>query len=111
MSDSRGNIYLTEDSGNNSGFYRFTPNDPDRPLAGGSLEMLGIMGNPTATLIVGQTVGLRLPVRWVPIPVPDPDLEGGGLSCFGQGRAGGGAAFNRLEGVFRGEDGRSMYFV
>jgi uncharacterized protein len=111
VSDSRGIIYLTEDSGNNSGFYRFTPNDPDRPLAGGSLEMLGIMGNPTATLIVGQAVGLRLPVRWVPVPVPDPNLEGGATSVFGQGRSGGGAAFNRLEGVFRGEDGRSMYFV
>jgi hypothetical protein len=43
--------------------------------------------------------------------VPDPNLEGGGLSCFAQGRAAGGAAFNRLEGIWRGWDGRSMYFV
>jgi uncharacterized protein len=111
VSDSRGIIYLTEDSGNTSGFYRFIPNDPDKPLAGGVLQMLAITGNPTATMIVGQIVGLRRPVSWVSIPVPDPNLEGGGLSCFAQGRAAGGAAFNRLEGVFRGEDGLSMYFV
>jgi secreted PhoX family phosphatase len=111
VSDSRGIIYLTEDSGNSSGFYRFVPNNPDQPLAGGVLQMLAVNGSPTATLIVGQVVGLRRPVSWVTIPVPDPNLEGGGMSCFAQGRAAGGAAFNRLEGVFRGEDGRSMYFV
>jgi secreted PhoX family phosphatase len=111
VSDSRGIIYLTEDSGNNSGFYRFIPNDADRPLAGGVLQMLAVTGEPTAAMIVGQVVGLRRLVSWVTIPVPDPNLEGGGLSCFAQGRAAGGAAFNRLEGVFRGEDGRSMYFV
>lgn len=111
VSDSRGIIYLTEDAGNNSGFYRFTPHHPDNPAAGGLLEMLGVTGSPTATLINGQVVGVRLPVSWVPIPVPDPNLEGGGTSCFGQGRAAGGAAFNRLEGIFRGEDGKSMYFV
>lgn len=111
VADERGIVYQTEDAGNNSGFYRFIPNDPRNLLAGGSLQMLAVTGNPAATMFTGQTVGLRLPVAWVTIPVPDPNLEGGGLSCFAQGRAAGGAAFNRLEGLFRGEDGRSMYFL
>lgn len=111
VADDRGLVYQTEDSGNNSGFYRFTPNRPDDLAAGGRLEMLAVRGNPAAALFAGQQVGVRLPVSWVSIPVPDPDLEGGGLSCFAQGRAAGGAAFNRLEGMFRGEDGRSMFFL
>ena len=111
VADERGLVYQTEDSGNNSGFYRFTPNDPDRLAAGGLLEMLAVTGNPTATMFLGQQVGVRLPVHWVAIPVPDPDLEGGAMSCFAQGRAAGGAAFNRLEGIFRGPDGRSIYFL
>ncbi len=111
VADERGIVYETEDAGNNSGFYRFVPNSPDNLAAGGVLQMLAVTGNPAATLFTGQQVGVPLPVSWVTIPVPDPDLEGGGMSCFAQGRAAGGAAFNRLEGVFRGEDGRSMYFV
>lgn len=111
VADSSGIVYQTEDAGNNSGFYRFTPNSPDNLAAGGVLEMLAIPGNPTAAMFTGQQVGARLPVSWVPIPVPDPNLEGGGMSCFAQGRAAGGAAFNRLEGIFRGEDGRSIYFL
>ena len=112
VADDRGIVYQTEDAGNNSGFYRFIPNDPRNLLAGGSLEMLAATGNPTAAMFTGQQVGVRLPVSWVPIPVPDPNLGSAGvLSCFQQGRAAGGAAFNRLEGIFRGEDGRSMYFI
>jgi uncharacterized protein len=111
VADSRGLVYLTEDDGITSGFYRFTPQDADNPLSGGVLEMLAITDMSGANLFTGQTVGARLPVSWVPIPVTDPDLQGGGTRTFTQGRNAGGAAFNRLEGLFRGEDGRSMYFV
>ncbi len=111
VADDRGIVYQTEDSGNNSGLYRFIPNDPRNLLAGGSLQMLAVTGNPVALMFTGQRVGVRLPVHWVPIPVPDPNLEGGGMSCFAQGRAAGGAAFNRLEGIFRAHDGESMYFI
>jgi len=111
VADERGIVYQTEDSGNNSGFYRFLPNRREHLAAGGVLQMLAVTGQPTATLFTGQTVGVRLPVEWVTINDPDPDLEGGALSCFRQGRALGGAAFNRLEGVFCGLDGRSIYFV
>jgi len=111
VADERGIIYMTEDSGNTSGFYRYVPNRRDNPAAGGTLEMLAVKGNPTATLIVGQTVGARLPAEWVNIDFPDPNLEGGAQTCSQQGRAKGGAWFNRLEGVFRGEDGRSIFFA
>jgi secreted PhoX family phosphatase len=111
VADDRGIVYQTEDAGNNSGFYRFIPNDSRNLLAGGTLQMLAITGNPTATMFTAQRIGARLPVSWVTIPVPDPNLEGGAMSCFAQGRAAGGAAFNRLEGIFRGEDGRSVFFI
>ena len=110
VADARGLVYETEDAGNASGFYRFIP---DRPadLSSGKLQMLAIKGNPGANLFGGQTVGARLPVQWVDIHNPNPDLEAGAESCFAQGRMQGGAAFNRLEGIFRGEDGVSIYFV
>ena len=112
VADGRGIVYQTEDAGNNSGFYRFTPNDRHNLAAGGTLEMLAATGNPTAAMFTGQRVGVRLPVHWVPIPVPDPALEvAGTMSCFQQGRAAGGAAFNRLEGIFRAHDGESIYFL
>lgn len=111
VADEHGLVYQTEDAGNNSGFYRFVPNQRQHLEAGGVLQMLAVTGQPTATLFAGQTVGVRLPVEWVTIADPDPDLEGGALSCFRQGRSLGGAAFNRLEGIFCGLDGRSIYFV
>lgn len=111
VADARGYLYQTEDAGNSSGFYRAIPKNPANLHAGGKLEMLAIKGSPRADLIKGQTVGARLPVEWVTIDDPDPDLENGAPSCFSQGRAKGGAAFNRLEGVFTGLDGCSIYFV
>jgi hypothetical protein len=111
VADARGVLYETEDAGNTSGFYRATPQDPGNLYKGGKLEMLAIKGRPQANLITGQTVGARLPVEWITIDAPDPDLEGGALSCYRQGLAKGGATFNRLEGVFPGVDGHSIYFV
>jgi secreted PhoX family phosphatase len=111
VADKDGLLYETEDAGNTSGFYRATPNDPANLYKGGKLEMLAIRGTPQANLITGQMVGRRLTVEWVTIDTPDPELETGALSCFRQGQAKGGAAFNRLEGVFPGIDGKSIYFV
>lgn len=111
VADARtGIVYQTEDSGNNSGFYRFVPDDPDNLMAGGRLQMLKVTGQPAFTGWTGQTVNKLLQCEWVDISNPDPNLEGGQLSCFRQGRDQGGAAFNRLEGIFRGE-GNSLYFV
>jgi len=105
-----GIIYQTEDAGNASGFYRFLPNDPVNPLAGGVLQMARIKGMSNYDTRKGQTVGIELPVEWVTIGTPDPDVNSFATSCFGQGYNQGGARFNRLEGIFRGDDS-SMYFI
>lgn len=95
-----GFIYETEDSGNDSGFYRFRPANRADLTAGGSLDMLAVDGRPNHVTLTGQTVGRELPVRWVRIPDPDPDLEAGRPEVAAQGLAGGGALFNRLEGIW-----------
>lgn len=105
-----GIVYQTEDAGSTSGFYRYLPSDPSNLLAGGTLQMLKIVGMSQYDTRENQTVGAALPVEWVTIASPDPNLEGGAPSCFAQGFALGGARFYRLEGVFRGEGG-SIYFV
>jgi secreted PhoX family phosphatase len=107
-----GIVYQTEDSGNNSGFYRFLPNDPEDLAHGGRLQMLAVSGEPLFTGWTGQTVGKLLMCEWVDIGNPDPNLEAAipEATCFRQGRDQGGAAFNRLEGIFRGE-GASIYFI
>lgn len=110
VADDNGVIYQTEDSGNNSGLYRYIP-VRRTDLSAGKLQMLKIKNTPGANLFGSQMVGLRMPVEWVDINDPDPNLEMGALSCFRQGRDQGGAAFNRLEGIFRGEDGYSMFFI
>jgi secreted PhoX family phosphatase len=111
VADANGTLYLTEDAGGDSGFYRAVPSDPDDLTRGGALEMLAIKGRGRANLATGQTAGVRLPVEWVSIGTPDPRLESGAPRCFTQGRDKGGAAFNRLEGIFPAQDGRSVYFV
>jgi secreted PhoX family phosphatase len=107
-----GIVYQTEDAGSGvgSGFYRFLPKDPEDLLAGGALQMLKIVGQPQYDAREGQRVGAALPVEWVIIANPNPDLEAGQPGCFAQGFALGGAKFNRLEGVFRAED-ESILFV
>lgn len=105
-----GIVYQTEDSGSNSGFYRFLPNDPTNLLAGGVLQMAKIRGINGYDTRSNQTVDAELPVEWVTIDNPDPDIISSSTSCFGQGFAKGGARWNRLEGIFRGEDG-DVYFV
>jgi uncharacterized protein len=100
-----GIVYQTEDSGDDSGFYRFIPNDKRDLSQGGHLQMLGVANfagsYPT---ILGQIVGRPLPVMWVDIPDPDPDLENGAADVAAQGITGGGARFNRLEGIWWGDD-------
>jgi hypothetical protein len=100
-----GIVYQTEDSGDDSGFYRFVPNSRHDLSRGGRLQMLGVAGfDGSYPTIFGQVVGRPLPVQWVDIPDPDPDLEGGAAEVAMQGIAGGGARFNRLEGIWWGGD-------
>jgi uncharacterized protein len=105
-----GYVYETEDSGNDSGFYRYRPHDRDELMAGGTLEMLGIAGQPAYNAITGQTEGAALAVVWIPIDDPDPDLEGGATEVAAQGIAAGGALFNRLEGIWYDRRTHSFFF-
>jgi secreted PhoX family phosphatase len=108
-----GIVYETEDpgSGVGAGFYRYTPDDPDDLADGGRLEMLAIEGRDNVDLREGQRRGRALPVRWVPIEEPDPEVTGiaDPRSTFNQGWAEGGAKFNRLEGCW--EDDSTIFFV
>ncbi len=105
-----GIVYQTEDAENSSGFYRYVPDDPGDLAAGGILQMLAVRGSPNYDTRTAQRIGAELPVQWVTIDNPSPDPVTSGNRCFAQGFARGGARFNRLEGVFRGECG-SIYFV
>ena len=112
-----GKFYLTEDNGNNSGFYRFTPHQACTRIgdleAGGRLEMLRVVDQPNADLAAVET-GDEFIVDWVPIDQPDSDPEGfvepapgfppisgvGRSGPYMQGEALGGAKFNRGEGCW-----------
>ncbi len=92
-------LYETEDNGEASGFYRFTPKAPARLEAGGRLQMLAIRGKPRYDTRTGQRVGEPLSVEWIDIPDPDP-VNGNPLSVWGSAFTQGGARFLRLEGCF-----------
>jgi secreted PhoX family phosphatase len=121
-----GHVYLTEDNGPNSGFYRFRAHRrarrPGDLEAGGSLEMLKVAGVDRADLR-NPTAGQRFAVEWVGIAEPDADPEGfaspapgfppiqgtGRSGPFLQGEAQGAAVFSRGEGC--GHDRGVVYFV
>ena len=73
-----GQVYLTEDNGNNSGFYRFTPHRVCRRRgdleAGGTLEMLRVVDQANADLAAVET-GDEFVVDWVRIEDPNADPE------------------------------------
>jgi len=110
-------VYLTEDNGPHSGFYRFQPNDRSARIgsleAGGTLEMLKVVGRDGADLRSPEQ-GTQYQVEWVPIADPDQDpeslaevasgipiLRGSGRSGpYLQGEALGAARFARGEGCF-----------
>ena len=73
--------------------------------------MLAIEGRPQVDLREGQRRGRPLPVQWVRIDEPDPELTAVAdpRSTFNQGWAKGGAKFNRLEGCW--EDDSTIFFV
>ena len=106
-----GIIYETEDDGDVSGFYRYVPERRvTRPgelaTLGGRLEMMKVAGQNRFETAIGQTVGVKLGVTWVPVLDPDPNpvsLVVSGVTqsaVFTQGLAMGGAVFRRLEGIW-----------
>ena len=102
-----GHVYETEDSGSNSGFYRFIPKHSGHLHFGGTLFMLSIAGQPQADTRTNQPRTARA-VEWVPIPTPDP-ADPAGHSTFSQGFLAGGARFGRLEGCWYGN--QRIYFA
>ncbi len=120
-----GIVYLTEDNGPHSGFFRFTPHNRQPKHGaleeGGRLEMLRVRGTPNADLRAPAT-GDTHAVDWVPVAEPDRDPEGFAPEGFGgdiigtgrsgpylQGEAAGGARFARGEGAWF--HGDSIYWV
>jgi secreted PhoX family phosphatase len=101
-------VYLTEDNGGTSGLYRHVPDNRHRPLAGGTLQMLKVVGQDNANLGASFPVGTMFDIEWVDIAEPDPAT--GGATPFQQGAALGGASFRRLEGCWYSEDDRVIYF-
>jgi secreted PhoX family phosphatase len=106
-----GFAYETEDASPNSGFYRFRPNDPSGGIgsleAGGTLEMLRVVGTPNADLRQALA-GSVYDVDWAAIDDPAflPPAAVGAIIYSGpsgpyqQGAANGGARFARLEGCW-----------
>jgi secreted PhoX family phosphatase len=121
-----GDVYLTEDNGPQSGFYRMRPHVPCHGIGdlerGGTLEMLKVVGVDNADL-GAATQGERFAVEWVEIadPTADPEafmppapgfppIQGSGRSGpYLQGEAAGGAVFRRGEGCWYDDD--VVYFV
>jgi len=94
-------VYLTEDAGNQSGFYGFVPKKKGRYSAGGRLFMLKVAGQPLANLGASYPRGTSFDIEWVPIETPDsesPTMPGNFV--WAQGRAQGAATFARLEGCW-----------
>ena len=110
-----GDVYLTEDAGNSSGFYKFVPDVAGELYRGGRLYMLRVTGSPAAgaNLFTGYANKTRFDVEWVEIESPDSTAANmPGNFVFAQGRAQGGAAFGRREGAWYGKHGLSkIYFV
>lgn len=113
-----GYAYLTEDSRNKSGFYRFRPTDtsftPGSYEAGGTLQMARVVGRQNADLIVASK-GDRYEIEWVdianpdanPVSMPLPDFAGSTTVSgpFAQGWAQGGLRMSRGEGIWH-RDGK-----
>lgn len=118
-----GSVYLTEDNGRYSGFYRYLPSDTSQRFGalenGGRLEIMRLESGDLHSLIPGETVV----VGWIPVAAPNadpellrsplqgfPGMRGSGRSGpFLQGQGDGAAAFRRGEGCWH-ADG-VIYFV
>src|SRR5688572_655307 len=105
-----GIVYETEDFVQ-AGFYRFLPKRSKRLADGGVLQMLAIKDMPQYDTRTGQKQGTVFTTNWVTIDNPDPaEADVDPSAVFKQGKAKGGATFNRLEGCCACRDG-SIYFT
>ncbi|WP_197911916.1 alkaline phosphatase PhoX [Kineobactrum salinum] len=91
-----GYVYITEDAGSSSGFYRFRPNEYGKLHAGGVLEMLKIKGTDNAPMANSYADGTSWEAEWVVIDDP----ESINPRNYTQGADKGAARFARLEGCW-----------
>jgi secreted PhoX family phosphatase len=110
--DSRGRPYLTEDADSPFGcIYRFIPRNPlcgnGSLHAGGTLSALAVEGLSTDLSAV-QTPGTVLPVRWIPVPNPNPGEDD--TPVREQVIALGATQVQKAEGIWTDKDG-SIWFV
>lgn len=104
-------VYLTEDTGTTSGFYKFVPTTASDITAGGRLYMLKIAGEWQKNMYTGYPNNSHFPTEWVAIDTPDnPSPSSPSTWVSGQGRAKGAAHFGRLEGAWYDPKG-DIYFV
>ena len=91
-----GYVYITEDAGTSSGFYRYSPDIYGNLLAGGVLEMLKVKNADQANLTASYPNGTTWDVEWVTIDQPEVINP----RNFTQGYNKGAARFARLEGAW-----------
>lgn len=91
-----GYVYLTEDAGSTSGFYRFRPNEYGKLHEGGVLEMLKVKGMDNAPMYNSYPDGTHWDTEWVVIDDP----ESIDPRNYTQGAEKGAARFYRLEGCW-----------
>lgn len=91
-----GYVYMTEDAGSTSGFYRYRPNEYGKLQAGGVLEMLKIKGTDNAPMANSYADGTVWDTEWVTIEDP----ESINPRNYTQGAQKGAARFARLEGAW-----------
>lgn len=101
-----GHVYMTEDDGTSSGFYRFIPNVQGDLRQGGRVQMLALTGRPQFNTSSGQLPRLvPIPAHWVDIANPDPAVINAQTRLAAQGLALGACRFSRLEGAWWGDEG------
>ena len=91
-----GYVYMTEDAGSSSGFYRYRPDVYGNLLAGGVLEMLKVKDIHQADLRASYPDATNWDVEWVTVDLP----ESINPRNYIQGYNKGAARFARLEGAW-----------
>ena len=101
-------VYETEDNGDTSGFYRFTPNTPGVLADGGQLQMLAADDVLELDVRFASNVGVPVEVKWIDIDNPNP-AGTSSTAVYNQGGNRGRVRFRRLEGCWWGNG--AIYFV
>jgi secreted PhoX family phosphatase len=91
-----GYVYITEDAGTSSGFYRYRPNVYGKLLEGGVLEMLKVKNVHQSNLLNTYPDGTSWDVEWVSVDQPEVINPRNYTQGFNKGAA----RFARLEGAW-----------